>query len=97
MLATTQDILNIVKAFGYLGLFVVLIWSGFYVAMLLRAIYQIVRDVQTRVEQVDKLISVFFNRAEGAVSNLGLIVESVSKVAKAIESYKKPSRKTAKK
>lgn len=93
MIETTQDILNIVKAFGYVGLFVVLVWSGYYVAMLLRAVYQIVRDVKNRVEQIDKLISVVIDKAQGATSNLGLIVEGVSKVATAIESYQKKTTK----
>lgn len=97
MIETTQDILNLVKAFGYIGLFVVLVWSGYYVAMLLRAVYQIVRDVKNRIEQIDKLISVVIDKAQGATSNLGLIVEGVSKVATAIESYQKKSTKKSSK
>lgn len=97
MIESTQDVLNIVKAFGYVGLFVVLVWSGFYVAMLLRAVYQIVRDVQNRVEQIDKLISIVIDRAQGAASNLGLIVEGVSKVASAIETYNKPAKRSSRK
>jgi endonuclease IV len=97
MIESTQDILNLVKAFGYVGLFVVLVWSGFYVAMLLKSVYQIVRDVKNRVEQIDRLISIIIDKAQGATSNLGLIVDSVSKVASAIESYKKPAKKTTKK
>lgn len=91
MIENTQDIVNVVKAFGYVGVFVVLVWSGFYVALLLRSVYHIVRDVQQRVEQIDTLISLVVDRAQGAVANLGLIVDSVSKVASAIESYKKPA------
>lgn len=97
MIENTQDIVNIVKAFGYVGVFTVVVWCGFYVALLLRSVYGIVRDVQQRVEQVDALITLVVDRAQGAASNLGLIVESVRKVASAIESYKKPAKKTTKK
>lgn len=92
MLNNTQDILNIVKAFGVLGLSVTLVWLIIYLALLTRSVYQVVREIKRVSAMAENLVNKLSERAQVASMSLGLIVDALRGVVGALES----SRKTVK-
>lgn len=87
MIATTQDILNIVKA-GAVGLLAIFIcWAIYYFAMILRQMLKVIRETRERLRKVDEVLKTFKEKIERSTSYLLLIGEGMKKLVEVIKDY----------
>jgi len=80
MLNSSQDLLNIIKAFSILGFVFFVCWGLYYFAMILRQGYLIIKEMRDRVKKVDDAIKAFRDKIEHSTSYLLLISEGVKKL-----------------
>ncbi|MFA7286452.1 MAG: hypothetical protein WC052_02215 [Patescibacteria group bacterium] len=91
MLYTSQDLLFVILAFCALWLTILLSWSLYYVALLLRGVHQTFEGARQRLQAVDRFLKLVSEKLEHTSASLRILVEGVgSLVGYLIE------RKTAK-
>jgi len=99
---TSKDLLFVVISFCILGLTVFIVWFIFYLAMMMRQFYQIIKETRLRLHKVDEVIKALKEKIEHSASYLLLIGEGVKKLVEVIKARggkdeKKEKKKRAKK
>ncbi|MFH0923865.1 MAG: hypothetical protein V1825_03980 [Candidatus Falkowbacteria bacterium] len=96
MFETTQDLLNTVKAVSIFGLAFFACWAIFYLAMILRQGFKIIKDTRERLHKVDEVIKALKEKIEHSASYLLLIGEGVKKLVDMAKEYSGKSKKKVK-
>ena len=85
MLETSKDILNIIIALSIFGLAFFICWSVFYLAMMLRQIFKIIKEMRDRTHKIDEIIKLIKKKIEHSTSSLTLIGEGVKKLVEVVK------------
>jgi len=85
LISDSRDLLNIVLAFCILWLTIFIVWFIYYLAMIMREIYNIVKEMRQRVKKIDEVIAAFKDKIEHSASYLLLIGEGVKKLVEVIK------------
>ncbi|GEM_PF-445236 len=80
LIQNSNDVLNIVKAISILGISIFLICFIYYLAMIMRELFKMIRDMRDRINKVDEVIEALKNRIEHSASYLSLIGDGVKKI-----------------
>lgn len=98
MFETSQDLLYIAIAVSVFGLAVFSCWAIFYLAMILKQVFKIIKEMQDRLHKIDELIKAFKDKIDHSASYLLLIGEGVKKLVEVAKDYtgkeEKKKRKT---
>lgn len=95
---TSADVLNIVLAAAIGLIAIMLAWVLYYVAMMLRDSYKIVRDLKEITGETKKAVYLFKEKAMAGTYLLSVISKGVKDVAKFVdEKVKKKSEGKSKK
>ena len=97
MLETSKDILNVVIAISIFGLAFFICWSGFYLAMMLRQIFKIIKEMRDRTHKIDEIIKLIKKKIEHSTSSLALISEGVKKLVEVVKERAEKREKKKKK
>ena len=76
MLDTSKDLLYIVISFCVLWLTVFICWVIYYLAMLLKQVYDLTKSIKEKVEKMENLIDFAKNKIEKSSSHLALVAEA---------------------
>lgn len=87
MFETSQDILNLAKTIGVIGLSFVLGLLVYYVAMTTRQIFKIVKEMRDRIHKIDELIKLAKAKLENSTSHMLLLVEGIKKLVEIAKDY----------
>ena len=87
MFSTSQDILNLAKTVGVIVLSAVIAWFVYYLAMIMRQMFLIVKEMRARINKVDELIKTVKEKIEHSTSYLLLISEGMKKVIEIAKDY----------
>ncbi|MEA3463718.1 MAG: hypothetical protein U9R14_01400 [Patescibacteria group bacterium] len=102
LIQDSKDILLVVISFCALWLTIFIAWFIYYLAMIMRQVYQITKETRQRLHKVDEVIKSLKEKIEHSASYLLLIGEGVKKLVEVIKEHtgkeeKKKARKTIKK
>lgn len=97
LISNSQDILFLVLAFCVLWLTAFLAWFLYYGIMSVRQIYQAVKQIKTKIDAVDEIITMVREKISASTSYLTLIVAGVRKVIDLLGSGKSDKKKKTKK
>ncbi len=89
MLETSKDVLNIVLAISVLGISFFIAWSLFYLTMILKNLFTVVKEFKARLDKVDEAVTAFKNKIESSSSYLLLLGEGVKKLVEVMKSREK--------
>jgi len=85
MLEKSGDILNISIAIAVLSLAGLSSWAIYYVAMMLRQSFKMVKEMRDRMHKIDDLVKSMKEKIEHSTSYLLLIGEGVKKLVEIID------------
>lgn len=94
LINSSQDILYIAIAIAVLIIGVLSGWAIFYLAMILRQSFQVIKETRERLRKVDEVINAIKEKVEHSASYLFLIGEGVKKL---VEMMKSRTEKKARK
>ncbi len=97
MFETSKDLLNIVIAFCILWLSIFVAWFIYYLAMIMRQAFHIIKEMRDRMHKVDEVIKSIKEKIEHSTSYLALIGEGVKKLVEVIKEHTEKDRKKKKK
>lgn len=99
MLETSKDLLYVIISFCVLWLTIFICWMIYYIAMLLKQVYDLVRSFKEKLEKVEALMDLAKEKLEKSSSHLALLAEGISQVVKYVieKRNKKSSVKKSKK
>lgn len=92
----SRDLLNIVLAFCLLWLTVFIAWFIYYLAMLLRQFFFIVKEMRQRINKIDEALKLFKEKMEHSTSYLLLIGEGVKKLVELAKTWSEKKSKKKK-
>jgi predicted PurR-regulated permease PerM len=87
LIQNSRDLLNIVIAFCILWLTIFFAWFIYYLAMMMKQFFQIVKEMRGRLKKVDDTIDALKEKIEHSASYLSLIGEGVKKLVEVIREY----------
>jgi len=87
MFETSQDILNLAKTIGVLGLSLVLGLLIYYMAMTIRQAFKIVKEIRDKINKFDELMTLIKNKIENSTSHMYLLAEGVKKLVEIAKDY----------
>ncbi|MFA4941889.1 MAG: hypothetical protein WC582_04875 [Patescibacteria group bacterium] len=96
LIQDSKDLLYIVIAFCVLLFTVFSVWLIYYLAMIMRQAYKIVKETREKINKVDEVLKALKEKIEHSASYLVLISEGVKKLVEVIRE-KSEKRKTTKK
>ncbi|MBU4319418.1 MAG: hypothetical protein KKF30_19325 [Proteobacteria bacterium] len=79
--------MNIIIAISILGFTAFACWAIFYLAMILRQGFKIIKDTRERLHKVDEVIKALKEKIEHSASYLLLIGEGVKKLVDMAKEY----------
>ncbi|NCO79898.1 hypothetical protein GW884_01275 [Candidatus Falkowbacteria bacterium] len=85
LISDSRDLLNIVLAFCILWLTIFIVWFIYYLAMIMRQLYQMTKEIRQRINRVDEVIKVLKDKIDHSASYLLLIGEGVKKLVEVIK------------
>ena len=97
MLETSRDLLNIVIAFCILWLTIFIAWFIYYLAMIMRQSFHIIKEMRDRLHKVDEVIQSIKEKIEHSTSYLALIGEGMKKLVEVIKEHTEKGKKKEKK
>ena len=97
MFETSRDLLNIVIAFCILWLSIFIAWFIYYLAMITRQAFHIVKEMRDRMHKVDEIIKSIKEKIEHSTSYLALIGEGVKKLVEVIKERTEKDKKKRRK
>jgi len=97
LIQDSKDLLFVVIAFCALWLTVFMAWLIYYLAMIMRQVFQITKEMRERINKIDELIKTLKEKIEHSASYLVLISEGVKKIADIVKDKTGSKKKTAKK
>lgn len=80
MIGTTKDIFYIVISFCILWFTIFVCWAIYYIAMILRDVKKVAKDIRKKIELVEEILMIFKDKIEHTSSHLKLLVESASNI-----------------
>lgn len=95
LIYTSGDVLNIVLAAAIALVAILLAWAMFYVAMMLRGVFRIVRDLEFVVKEAKKAISLAKAKAEAGTYLLKIISKGVKDVVGVVEKKREEAKTKA--
>ena len=95
-LESSKDLLYVVISFCVLWLTIFIAWSIYYLAMIMRQVYQIIKEMRERINKVDEIIKLLKDKIEHSASYLVLISDGVKKLVEIVKE-KGGSKKKGKK
>lgn len=96
LIQDSKDLLYVVIAFCVLLFTVFSVWLIYYMAMIMRQAYKVVKETREKINKVDEILKSLKDKIEHGVSYLVLISEGVKKLVGVIRE-KSEERKTRKK
>ncbi len=96
-ISNSQDILFLALALCAVWLTAFLAWFLYYAIMSVRQVYQAIRQVKSKIEAVDEIITMVREKISASTSYLTLIVAGVKKVTELLGGNKKERGKKDKK
>ncbi len=97
LIYTSGDILNIVLAASIAIIAIVFAWGMFYIAMMLRGAFRVIRDIESIVKDVKEAISLAKAKAEAGTYLLKIVSKGVKDVIGVIEKKINKKDRVAKK
>ena len=99
MIETSKDLLNVIIAISVFGFTVLTCLAIFYLSMVLRQSFKIVKETRDRLHKVDEVIQSIKEKIEHSTSYLMLIGEGVKKLVEVVKEHteKGKKKKTGKK
>jgi len=99
LIQDSKDLLFVVISFCVLWLTIFIAWSIYYLAMIMRQLFQIIKEMRQRLHKVDEVIKIVKEKIEHSTSYLLLIGEGVKKLVEVIKEHtgKEKKNKKAKK
>lgn len=97
MFETSKDILYVVLAFSVLWLTIFISWMVYYLAMVLREGYTVLKDFRQKLERFDELVIQIKEKLEKSSSYLLLLVGALKQVVEYIQERrvkKNPAKKS---
>ena len=95
-----QDLLYIVISISVLGLTFFICWVMYYLAMILKQSFQVVKEMRDRIHKIDGIIDSLKEKIEHSASYLLLIGEGIKKLIEIMkgraEKKKSASRRSKK-
>jgi preprotein translocase subunit YajC len=85
LIESSRDILNLVLAFSILWLSIFLVWFIYYLAMMFRQFYLIIKQTRERLEKVDEVIKSLKKKMEVGTSYLILVEGLAKKIIEAVK------------
>ncbi len=96
-ISNSQDILFLALALCAVWLTAFLAWFLYYAIMSVRQLYQAIRQVKSKIEAVDEIITMVREKISASTSYLTLIVAGVKKVTELLGGDRKERAKKGKK
>ena len=101
LIQDSKDLLYVVLAFCILWLTIFLAWFIYYLAMMMREFFKIVREVKGGIKKVEETVDVLKKKIEHSASYLSLIGDGVKKLVEVVKEHggetKKQESKKARK
>jgi ascorbate-specific PTS system EIIC-type component UlaA len=88
MLETSLDLLYIVIAFCILWLTIFTCWWLFYIVMIIRRVYQIIKTIKEKLKLIDQLTQNAKNKLEHASMYIDLAAQGIGKIVGYIKNKK---------
>ncbi|MFH1233334.1 MAG: hypothetical protein V1649_01630 [Patescibacteria group bacterium] len=85
LLNNSKDLLNIVLAFCALWLTIFIAWFIYYLAMIMRQLFQVVKETRQKINKINDVIKAFKEKIDHSASYLMLISEGVKKLVEVIK------------
>jgi hypothetical protein len=85
MFETSKDVLYLALALSAAGLAAFSCWAIFYFAMILKQLFEGVKEMRDRLRKVDKVINLAHDKLEHAASYLLLISEGIKKMVEVLK------------
>lgn len=96
LIQDSKDLLYIVLAFCALWLTIFLAWFIYYLAMILRQFYLMVRNMRARIDKLDKAIKEFKSKLENGAACANLIGEGLKRAMEIIRKHQEKKRRKSK-
>lgn len=96
MLETSKDLLYIVLSFAVLWLTLFISWLLYYVIMIMRDAYKIMKSVKAKLDLAEQVLKTIKERVEHSAGHLTLLVESIGKIVEHAVEKKTKKSNTAK-
>lgn len=90
-----QDLLYLVISISVLGLAFFTCWAVFYLAMILRQSFQVIKEMRDRLHKVDEIIDSVKEKIEHSASYLFLIGEGVKKLVEIMKGRTEKKKRTS--
>lgn len=87
-----QDLLYIVISISVLGLTFFICWAMYYLAMILKQSFQVVKEMRDRIHKIDGIIDSLKEKIEHSASYLLLIGEGVKKLVEIMKGRAEKSK-----
>jgi predicted PurR-regulated permease PerM len=99
LIQDSKDLLYVILAFCILWLTIFLAWFIYYLAMMMRQFYQVVKEMRERLKKVDETLDTLKQKIEHSASYLSLIGDGVKKLVEVVREHseKKTEKKSSKK
>ncbi|MFH1523016.1 MAG: hypothetical protein ABIE43_04345 [Patescibacteria group bacterium] len=94
LIQSSKDLLYVVIAFCVLLSTIFLVWFIYYLAMIMRQVYGVIKDTREKVNKVSEAITEFKKKMEHGAAYLHLINQGVDKIS---DMVKKKGKKKGKK
>jgi len=94
LIQNSKDLLYIAISISVVGLAVFICWAIFYLAMILRQSFKIIKEMRERINKIDEVIKIIKEKASKKSAHIALVGEGVKKI---FEIIKKNSEKSSKK
>lgn len=89
MLETSKDLLYLILSVSVLLLTIFSVWFMYYLIVIVKQVYCIVRKTKKRIDKIDEIIDLLKQKIEHSVSCLFLIGEGMKKLVQIIKEKKK--------
>jgi hypothetical protein len=93
LIQDSKDLLYVVIAFCILWLTIFLAWFIYYLAMMMREFFKVVREMRERIKKVDETIDVLKKKIEHSASYLSLIGDGVKKLVEVVKEHSGTTKK----
>jgi CHASE3 domain sensor protein len=93
LIQNSQDLLYVVIAFCGLLFTVFSVWLIYYLAMIMRQAYKVVKETREKINKVDEILKALKEKIEHSASYLVLISEGVKKLVEVINQKSEKARK----
>ena len=97
LIQDSQDLLYVVLAFCILWLTIFLAWFIYYLAMIMRQAYKVVKETREKINKVDEILKALKEKIEHSASYLALIGDGVKKLVEVIKEKSEVSKGKKKK